>query len=181
MGVTGLVFLILFFALGGDNQFGILNDISSGMFAILSGILASVLYSSYRENLKITGLILLAGAWIGVLVVLLGSVLVIFHITGWVLAGFYSVTGFAILGLWLIGLNFVALRSGLLPRRLAIYGIICGLIMQLGYAAVPGICARIDSYDGLPAFLNVLWQVAGLGSFLFMFWCLGLYRSLVRR
>ncbi len=173
-GILSGICLALFFALGSDNVFGPLNDITSGLLAILSGVLASLIYAHFRDKFSWLGLVITIGAWIGALFILTGTVLVLSRFTGWVLAGLYSTTGYAFIGLWLLGFNSTARRGRLLPDRLTSLGLISGAIMILGFAAVPGIFARIDSLKAYSPVLNILWQSAGLGTLLFLVWCFGL-------
>ncbi len=109
-GLLALVLLILFFTIGGP--FGTLNDIFNAMTGILSGFLAWSLSHKFKA-----GWIFLL-ALIGALAVALGSVLVIFEITGWYLAGLYTSAGYALIGLWLFALISSVRRIELWPHRL---------------------------------------------------------------
>ena len=98
-GVTGLlalVFIILLFTVG--QPFGTLNDICVGLTAILSAVLAWLFYPEYHAPSPLLGLVTLVVALAGALVVTVGSVLVIFGITGWYLAGLYMAVGNALIG-----------------------------------------------------------------------------------
>jgi hypothetical protein len=174
-GVLALVFISLFFGLGGDNLFGTLNDIANALLAILSGISAWKLHSHFRVQITTLQPVLLPVAWIGVLVAVLGSMLVIFRFTGWVLAGLYTTTGFAFIGLWMIGQNWALGKGQLLPQGLHLLGLVAGGFMLFGFAAVPGIIRRIGTLEASPGILNALWQTAGLGWLvLYPAWCVWL-------
>ncbi len=111
-GVTGLlalVFIILLFTVG--QPFGTLNDICVGLTAILSAVLAWLFYPQYHAQSPLLGPVALVVALAGALIVTVGCVLVIFGITGWYLAGLYMAVGNALIGLWLLGLNYSAQRG----------------------------------------------------------------------
>src|SRR5712692_4297670 len=105
--LIGLVFLIVFFMIG--QPFGTLKDICIGLAGLLSGVLAGLLFAL---------LLALAAAGLGALIVAVGSVLVIFRVTGWFLAGFYTEFGNAFIGLWLLALLAWAKPGLAWPRGL---------------------------------------------------------------
>ena len=142
-GLLGLVFIILFFSIG--QPFGTLNDICIAIAAILSGVLAWMLYPGHHTQAPLLSQLALIIALVGALVVVAGSVLVIFGFTGWFLAALYMAAGNALIGLWLLGLNYSALNSNPWPHSLVIFGLVSGAIMALGLATVPGIIRGIDS------------------------------------
>ena len=96
--LVGLLFLIVFFTVG--EPFGTLNDICIALTGILSVVLAWMLFSAYPAQAPGFSRLALAGVGIGALTVVVGSALVIFRVTGWVLAGFYTELGNAFIGLW---------------------------------------------------------------------------------
>ena len=49
------------------------------------------------------------------------------------------------MGLWLLGLNYFALRDNSLPHSLVIFGLISGVILALGLVTIPGTVRGIDS------------------------------------
>jgi len=106
-GVTliGIVSLILFFTFG--SFFGTLNDLCIAFEAILSALLAWILYPAYRALSTRLSQFLLTAALVGALVVSIGAAFVIFDITGWFLAGLMNFFGYALVGLWLLGLNYL--------------------------------------------------------------------------
>src|SRR5262245_61607314 len=107
--LLGIVSIVLFFAVGG--VFGPLNDVCNGVEAILSAALAWTLYPLHREQSPRLGSFALCVAFIGALIATIGSALIIFDFTGWYLAGLYTMFGYALVGVWLFGLNYAALRS----------------------------------------------------------------------
>jgi putative copper export protein len=69
-----------------------------------------------------------------------GSAFVIFDITGWLLAGLMIFFGYALVGLWLLGLNYYfAQRMDRWPRRLAHLGLVSGAIIAIGLLTGPEI------------------------------------------
>lgn len=165
-GLLGLVFILLFFS--GRPIFGTLNDIFIGLTAISSALLAWVLSGIYRS-----GLLGIAAATLGALVVAVGSVLVITGITGWYLAGLYMAAGYALIGLWLVLLNLAASRGQLWPQSLIVFGVVCGLVMLLGAAAVPGIFRGVDESGFTMSPANILWGTGAIGWLaLYPIWCI---------
>jgi hypothetical protein len=170
-GVLGLVFIILFFSKG--QPFGTLNDICNGLAAILSAVLAWLLYAQGNAESWLLSLIALILATAGALVVTIGSVLVISGKTGWFKAGLYIAAGNALIGLWLFGLNYSALNSNSWGLGLAVFGLIVGLIMALGLVAIPGIFSGIDSQESASCLFSYVGQAGGLGwLFLYPIWCI---------
>lgn len=178
MGLLALAFIILFFTIG--QPFGTLNDICICFTAILSLILAWMLYPSYHGNSPLLSQIALVFALAGAIVVSAGSVLVISGITGWYLAGLYMAAGNAFIGLWLLGLNYSAQQTHSLSQGLVMSGIVVGIIMALGLLAIPGIVRGIDSWSSAPWYVNYVGQAGALGWLvLFPVWCIWLGRTLL--
>jgi hypothetical protein len=179
MGLFAAVFIILFYTVGAP--FGTLNDISNGLLGILTGILAALLYAQVRAQSLFLGLVTLILALIGVVLVPVGSALVISGRTGWFLAGTYTAAGFGAMGLWLVGLNLSAQQANSWPQSLVIAGIVIGVIMALGLAAVPGIFSGIDAWDSAPWYVSYVGVAAsGLGwLILYPIWCIWLGRLLL--
>ena len=180
-GVTGLlalVFIILLFTVG--QPFGTLNDICVGLTAILSAVLAWLFYPQYHAQSPLLGPVALVVALAGALIVTVGCVLVIFGITGWYLAGLYMAVGNALIGLWLLGLNYSAQRGDFWTNGLTIFGIVVAVIMLLGLAAIPGIFNRIDAWESAPWYVNYVGLAGSLGWLvLYPIWCIGLGRALL--
>jgi len=108
-----------------------------------------------------------------------GSVLVIYDITGYFLAGQVSASGFALIGTWVIAANLSGeAPSTITPsRRQAILGVVAGSVMLVGLVNVPGVVMGIDEQGTAP-----LWLLAAgpcwAGTHLLMpIWCLRLHRS----
>ena len=147
VGLAALILIILFFIIG--QPFGTLNDIAIGLAAISSGVLAVMSYIQRAPSSPLS-LIALILALIGAVVVVIGSILVISGKTGWYLAGLYMAAGNALIGAWLLELNFFAQGNNSWPQGLVTFGLIIGFLMILGLFTVPGIIRRIDSWNAAP-------------------------------
>jgi len=82
--------------------------------------------------------------------------------------------------LWLLGLNSSALQGNAWPHSLAIMGLVCGAIMALGLAAVPGIFEGIDSMESATWLIKYIGQAGALGwLILYPIWCVWLGKILL--
>ena len=179
-GVTllGTVSLILFFTFGAF--FGTFSDLCIAFGAILSALLAWMLYPARRALSPRLSQLLLTAALVGALVASIGSAFVIFDITGWFLAGLLNFFGYALIGLWLLGLNHFAGRTDRWPRRLVRFGLVTGAIMAIGLLTGPGIVGRVDDPALAPWFVTGA-QVASVGwLLLYPIWSVWLGRFLLR-
>jgi hypothetical protein len=179
VSLLGAVFLGLLFVVG--QPFGTLNDVLIAFAAVLSGLLAWMIYSGFRSpSPQIWPLALLA-ALAGAVIVTIGSVLVISGTTGWYLAGLFMMAGNALIGLWLLGISSFARGTGAWPNGLVILGVVAGAIMAVGLLTVPGIVRGIDAWEAAPWVVN-LGQVSALGWILvYPAWCFWLGRFLLSR
>jgi hypothetical protein len=175
--LLGIASIILFFIVGG--VFGLLNDVCNGVEAILSAALAWVLYPWLRAHAPQLSLFALIIATVGALIAVIGSALIILDVTGWYLAGLYTMFGYALVGVWLFNLNRAALHSFAWPRRLAHLGLLVAVCMAIGCLAGPGILGGVDAMDVAPWFVN-LGLLGSLGwMFLYPYWCIWLGRLAV--
>jgi hypothetical protein len=178
VGLLGLTFIILFFTVG--QPFGMLNDICNGLTAVLSVVLVWTLYPRLHAQSPLLSQVTLAIAIVGAMLALVGSYLAISWVSGWYLAGLYTATGYALIGLCLLGWTYRALQDHSLPQDLVIFGLITGMVLALGLAASPGIFRGIDSdtYE-LTAF-NAIWWTSSLGYLtIYPIWCILLGRLLL--
>ena len=157
----------------GRGAFGFGNDLANGVVGLLTIALAWLWVSPRTTIWTRVGL---AAATVGGTLMIIGSVLIIFDITGWYLAGLVSSAGSALIGIWLLVANRLQRYSARLPGRLIMLGMTAAIFMILGWLAVPGVVARIDDPQLAPWFVN-----AGLSSWmgtylLYPVWCLWLSR-----
>jgi hypothetical protein len=170
-GLLGLITIILFFAVG--QPFGTINDVCIGLAAILSAVLAWMLYARHQAQSPVLSQLALLAALMGALVVAIGSALVISGVAGWYLAGLYMAAGNALIGVWLLALNYSALTGANWPRGLSVAGIVVGIILMLGLATLPGILGGIDAWEAAPWYVNTIGQAGALGWLvLYPIWCI---------
>ena len=181
VALVGLLFLILFFALGGDNPFGTLNDICGALTGVLTGALVWALHTAQPENPRANRRALVTGLT-GAALAVVGSGLIILDITGWVLAGLVSIFGLALVGLWLLAYHSAALHWPGFPRQLARLGITAGSIMCLGILTGFGILTRTDSLETAAWYVSIGLFLGGLGSsVLYPIWLISLTRFLLAK
>ena len=177
--ILATILIFLFYAVGGP--FGTLNDIFNGVAGILSAVLAWMLFSKFRLNSSILHRAVLIFALIGALVVMIGSILIIFDFTGWVLAGWYTTVGYALIGIWLLAFSYFMRHIDMFPHNLSTFGLFVGGIMAVGIIAISGILMGIDSTEYTPGYLN-LGYMGYLGTyFLYPVWSIWLGRILLAR
>jgi hypothetical protein len=175
--LIGDISLILYFTIGAF--FGTFNDLCIAFAAILSVLLAWMLYPAHRAYSPRLSQSLLTAAIVGALVALVGSVFVIFDVTGYFLAGLMNFFGYGLVGLWLLGMNYLARRMDRWPRRLVQFGLVSGASMAIGLLTGPGIVGRVDDPDLAPWFIYVA-PVASLGwLLLYPIWSIWLGRLLL--
>lgn len=174
--LLALTFLALFFMIG--QPFGSLNDAGIGLGALLSMALAWTFYPIQRARAPRASLVGLVAAHVGAVIAAVGSVLVISGITGFVLSGWFTAFGYALIGLWLILLCEAARRAQWFSQRVTNFGLATGAVMVIGLVAVSGIVTKTDSMAELPWHLAVS-EISFLGSLiLFPAWCFWLWRHL---
>jgi hypothetical protein len=176
-GLLGFVFIILFFTIG--QPFGTLNDICIGLAALLSVALVWMLYPGYNTQFPLLSKVVLVIAMFGAFLVMIGSALAISGVKGWFLSGLYMAAGNAMIGLWLLALSYSALRGGLWPNSLVVFGLITGVILALGLVTIPGIFRGIDTKEYELTIFNYIWWASSLGYLvLYPTWCILLGRVL---
>lgn len=153
--ILAALFLLLMYTI--EPSFGVVNDVFNAIVGIASGVLAWMLYPQHRVRSPLMSRIALILAVLGVILTIVGSVLIIYDFTGYVLAGFYTAVGNALIGLWLVAFCYSTQREGndSLPHGLVRFGLVVGAMMALGIVCIPGILADVDSMDSLPWYLFV--------------------------
>lgn len=171
--LLGLAFLILMYLLS-SGPLGTLNDICNGLGALLSLVLAVALFAQQHARNPWLAVLTMILAVVGAAIAVQGSRLIITGSTGFFLAGMYTMTGYALIGLWLVAANY---RSPW-PQGIVTFGLIAGIVMALGCAAIPSIFLRIDSFEAA-TWHTWLGQVGFIGwAILYPIWCLRLWSVL---
>jgi hypothetical protein len=112
----------------------------------------------------------------------IGFGMIAFGHTGWILSGWYTDTAYALIGLWIIGLNYTAFQGQLYSKGISLYGFIVGVVMSLGFASLPGMIKGIDSTDFMSPTLLGIWKVSIRGWILFYpIWCILLGRNFLKQ
>lgn len=177
--ILAIVLFILMYTV--DMFFGKINDVFNSIIGILSAILAWMLYIKHHSKTPLISQIAFLLAVVGALFTIVGSILIIFDFTGFLLAGWYSGVGNALIGLWLMAFCYWLLRNNSLPRNLVIFGTITGIFMAIGLLGIPAIFARIDSMRSMPWYLYLA-LFGWFGTYvLYPIWTLWLGRNLILR
>jgi len=114
--------------------------------------------------------------------VVVGSALVISGVTGWFLAGLCMTAGNALIGLWLLALNYSAQRSTSWPHGLVVFGLVVGVTMALGMVSIIAILRGVDAQDAAPWIVTSVGLVGGVGwVVLYPIWYIWLGRTLLLR
>jgi hypothetical protein len=138
--------------------FGHINDFGNAAFGILAGWIAWSLRE--RAGQPWAG-VALAGAAVSVV----GSWLVLSGTTGWLLAGFVSGVGFALIGPSVVAVSRSMAVDDRWPRRLTGLGIATGILMVIGIASLGPVALRYDNPDAVPGWAWIGF-VGWLGAFL---------------
>lgn len=162
--ILAVIFLILMYTVNG--RFGTVNDVLNAIIGVLSMVLAWMLFVEHYTRSPMLSQVTLTLTVIGMVFTIIGSVMIIFGYTDFVLAGWYTGVGNALIGLWLAAFCFSNLNNDLLPKSLIIFGIIVGLSMAIGLIGIPGIFAKIDSMESMPWYLYVA-LFGWLGTYIF--------------
>lgn len=175
--ILAIIFLTLMFTV--NRSFGKVNDVFNSIIGISSVALAWTLYAEHYATSPAMSQIAMALVVIGAIFTIVGSILITFGFTDFVLAGWYTGLGNALIGLWLAVFCYSMLRSDVLPHNLVIFGLAVGALMAFGVAGIPGIIARIDSMESLPWYLYLAF-FGYLGTYiLYPIWTILLGRGLL--
>lgn len=175
--ILAVILLILMYTV--NMSFGKVNDVFNSIIGISSMFLAWMLYAEHRSRSPLMSQIALAFAMVGAIFTIIGSVLIIFDFTGFLLAGWYSGIGFALIGAWLAAFCYSLLRGGMLPQGLIIFGVLAGTCMAIGLLGIPGTFAGIDSMASMPWYLSIA-LFGWLGTYIFYpIWTIWVGRDLL--
>jgi hypothetical protein len=175
--ILAVIFLTLMYTV--NQSFGKVNDVFNSIIGISSVVLVWMLYAEHHAKSPLMSQIALALAVVGAIFTIIGSILVIFGFTDFVLAGWYSGIGYALIGLWLAAFCYAFLRGDALSHNLVIFGIVVAAFMAIGLLGIPGIFAGIDSMESMPWYLYVAF-LGWLGTYiLYPIWTIWLGRNLL--
>lgn len=175
--ILGVIFLILMFTV--NMFFGTVNDVFNSMIGISSVGMAWMLYAEHHAKSPSMSRIAFALAMVGAIFTIVGSVLVIYGFTEFVLASWYSGMGYAFIGLWLVMFCYSMQGDDVLPYKLIMFGLVTGVFMAVGLLGIPGIFAGIDSMESLPWYLNISFFGYLGSSILYPIWMIWLGRNLL--
>ena len=159
--------LILLYA--GIPFFGPVNDLITTVAGILIAGLALQFHPLLREEIDGLALLLLLAAWAGAAAVAANSVLVAFGQMHWMVGGMYTAVGYALIGIWLLGL-LVTLRGEIFFNPgLVRLGLIAGAAMLFGFLSGPLLAGRLQL--DIKPLAWIAYAAAGAGWVMFPIWC----------
>jgi hypothetical protein len=175
--ILAAIFLALMAAV--NPSFGKVNDVFNAIIGISSAVLAWMLFAEHHAKSPLMSQIAVALAVVGAIFTIVGSVLIIYGFTDFVLAGWYSGVGYALIGFWLVAFCYSMIRGDGLPHNLMIFGLVVGVFMAIGLIGIPGIFTRIDSMESMPWYLYIAF-FGWLGTYiLYPIWTIWLGRNLL--
>jgi hypothetical protein len=179
-GVSAILAVIFLTLMATVNMsFGTVNDVFNGIIGISSAVLAWMLYAEHHAKSPLMSQIALALAVVGAILTIVGSVLIIYGFTDFVLAGWYTGIGNALIGLWLAAFCYSIQCGDALPHNLIMFGLVVGAFMAVGLIGIPGIFAGIDSMEAMPWYLYIAF-FGYLGTYiLYPIWTIWLGRNLL--
>jgi hypothetical protein len=177
--ILAVIFITLMVTV--NMSFGKVNDVFNSIIGISSAVLAFLLYAEHHAKSPLMSQIALALAIIGSIFCIVGSVLIIYGFTDFVLAGWYSGVGNALIGLWLVVFCYSMQPSDALSHNLILFAFVAGAFMALGLLGILGIFARIDSMESMPWYLYIAF-FGWLGTYiLYPIWTIWLGRILLSK
>lgn len=175
--ILAAIFLTLMYM--GKQSFGRANDVFNSVIGISSLVLAWLLYAEHHAQSPLMSQIALGLAVLGAIFTIIGSILIIFGFTDFVLAGWYSGIGYALIGGWLAAFCYGLLNGDALPHNLILFGVVVGAFMAVGLLGIPGIITGIDSMESMPWYLCVAF-LGWFGTYiLYPVWTIWLGRYLL--
>jgi len=175
--ILAVIFLTLMATV--NNSFGRVNDVFNSVIGVSSAVLAWMLYAELHAKSPLMSQIALALAVVGAIFTIVGSVLIIYGFTDFVLAGWYTGIGYALIGLWLVAFCYSMQSGDALPHNLIMFGLVVGGFMAFGLIGIPGIFAGIDSIESMSWYLYIAF-FGYLGTYiLYPIWTIWLGRNLL--
>ena len=151
--ILAVIFLALMYTV--KRSLGYINDIFNSLIGISSAILAFLLYVEFQSGSASLSQIALGLVVVGAIFTIVGTVLSVARITDFVMAGWYTGIGNALLGLWLVNYCYSMLGSDVLPQSLPVFGLVVGAFMALGLIGILGIITKVDKLESMPKYLYV--------------------------
>lgn len=151
--ILAVIFLALMYTV--KQSLGFVNDIFNSLIGILSAILAFILYAEFHAKSPVLSQITLGLAVIGAIATIVGTILSVARVADFVMAGWYTGIGNALVGLWLISFCLNVLGSDSIPHNLAVFGVVAGAFMLLGLIGILGIVTKIDKMESMPKYLYI--------------------------
>jgi hypothetical protein len=175
--ILAVIFLTLMATV--NMSFGTVNDVFNSVIGISSAVLAWMLYAEHHAKSPLMSQIALSLAVVGAIFTIVGSILIIYGFTDFVLAGWYTGIGNALIGVWLVAFCYSMQRGDALPHNLIMFGFVVGAFMAVGLIGIPGIFAGIDSMESMPWYLYIAF-FGYLGTYiLYPIWTIWLGRLIL--
>ena len=166
--ILAVIFLALMYTV--KRSLGYINDIFNSLIGISSAILAFLLYVEFQSGSASLSQIALGLVVVGAIFTIVGTVLSVARITDFVMAGWYTGIGNALLGLWLVNYCYSMLGSDVLPQSLPVFGLVVGAFMALGLIGILGIITKVDKLESMPKYLYVAFFCYMGTYFLYPIW-----------
>jgi hypothetical protein len=115
-------------------------------------------------------------AWVGGLSIFGNSILVAFGVLDWKLGGLYTIVGYALVGIWFIGMQLISKEQMFIVPGLVRFGLIAGGLMLFGFLAGPLLAGKLV-IDFRPL-VWIAYAAAGAGWIMFPIWCWRLATSI---
>jgi hypothetical protein len=179
-GVSAILAVIFLTLMATVNMsFGKVNDVFNAIIGISSAVLAWMLFAEHHTQSPLMSQIAVTLAVVGAIFTIVGSVLIIYGFTDFVLAGWYTGIGYALIGFWLVAFCYSMLRGDVLPHNLNLFGLVVGVVMAVGLIGIPGIFTGVDSMESMPWYLYLAF-FGYLGTYiLYPIWTIWLGRNLL--
>jgi hypothetical protein len=179
-GVSAILAVIFLTLMATVNMsFGKVNDVFNAIIGISSAVLAWMLFAEHHTKSPLMSQIAVTLAVVGAIFTIVGSVLIIYGFTDFVLAGWYTGIGYALIGFWLVAFCYSMLRGDVLPHNLNLFGLVVGVVMAVGLIGIPGIFTGVDSMESMPWYLYLAF-FGYLGTYiLYPIWTIWLGRNLL--
>ena len=177
--IVAVINLTLMYTVNGP-FFGTVNDVFNSIIGILSVVLAWMLYAEFHTRSPLMSQVALVLAAVGAIFTIIGSVLIIFGFTDFVLAGWVTGVGNALIGIWFLTMCISLLGGDTVPHNLVVFGIVVGSFMTMGLLGIPGILARVDTMESLPWYLGASY-LGFLGTYiLYPIWTIWFGQILIK-